>query len=234
MEEGRDIRKDLELSPGDYAHVGVKSVVSLIPIIGGSAAELFSLVVSPPLEKRRDAWLIDIYDLLVSLKEKIDGFNIEDLSENENFISMLLYATQIAMRTHQKEKLAALKNAVVNSIFVPDIDESLQLIFLNIVDMSTPWHLIILKFLNDPQKFGEEHGTEYSNFISVPHSHILESAYPELKGRSEFYDHIVRDLYNNGLIKSESIQTTIYAVKVVSDATKMGKDFLRFIASDLE
>lgn len=235
MEEGRDIRKDLELSSGDYAHAGVKAGLSTIPYLGGSIAEFFSFVISPPLVKRRDEWLIVIYDRLVSLEENIEGFNIANLSENENFISMLLYATQIAMRTREKEKLEALKNVVVNSILVPEIDENMQQIFLNIVDRYTPWHLLILNCLNDPRKFCEEKGINYSCSIVGSKSSMLECANPELRGRQEFYDQIIKDLYYNGLINLDSLHTNMSENGVFqSNTTKMGKEFLRFIQSDLE
>ena len=235
MEEGRDIRKDLEFSSGDYAHAGVKLLLPLIPVFGGTAAEFFSFVISPPLVKRRDEWLIDIFDRLVSLEEKTERFNIANLSENENFISMLLYATQSAMRTHQKEKLDALKNAVVNSVLIPDIEENMQMIFINIIDRYTPWHLIILKFLDDPRKFGDEKGITYSQYGMGAKSSILEYANPKLKGKKEFYGQIVKDLYYNGLINLESLHTTMSENGMFqSNTTKMGKDFLRFIQSDLE
>lgn len=235
MEEGRDIRKDLKLSSGDYAHTTVKSLLSLTPVLGGTAAEFLSLVVSPPLEKRRDEWLTEIHDRLVSLEENIEGLNIVNLSENENFISILLYATQSAMRTHQKEKLDALKNVVVNSILVPDIDENMQMIFINIIDRYTPWHLIILDVLHDPDKFGRKNGIKYPYWNFGAKSTVLEYALHELTGKEEFYDQIVRDLYNNGLIKSTSLHVTVSGNELFqSNTTKMGKDFLKFINTDLE
>lgn len=236
MEEGRDIRKDLELSSGDYVHAGVKSLLPLIPVLGGPIAEFFSFVISPPLVKRRDEWLIEIHGRLKSLEEKNEGSNIANLQDNENFISILLYATQIAMRTHQKEKLEALKNAVINSLLVPEIDENMQMIFINIIDRYTPWHLIILNCLNDPRKFCEEKGIKYSCNIAGSKSSMLECANPELKGRRDFYDQIVKDLYYNGLlINFDSLHTNMSENGVFeSNTTKMGKDFLRFIQSDLE
>jgi len=37
----------------DVAHALAKAVISEVPLIGAPAAELFSLVVTPPLERRR-------------------------------------------------------------------------------------------------------------------------------------------------------------------------------------
>ncbi len=44
------------------------------------------------------------------IKEK-EGLSIEKLRENEVFISVISQATLAAIRTHEKEKLKALRNA---------------------------------------------------------------------------------------------------------------------------
>ncbi|MDI6720668.1 MAG: hypothetical protein QMD46_13775, partial [Methanomicrobiales archaeon] len=160
----KDIEKDLEYSAGDYAHAGFKAGLSLAPVLGGSLAEFFSMVIAPPIEKRREAWLVEIHSRLKLLENKVEGFKIENLAQNEQFISILLYATQAAMRTHQQEKLDAFRNMVVNSALRPTIDENLQLVFLNLVDRYTPWHLVILKFADNPRQYGESLGINYPNW----------------------------------------------------------------------
>lgn len=44
-------------SAGDIIHATVKAVISAIPIAGAPAAEIFALVVAPPLERRREEWV---------------------------------------------------------------------------------------------------------------------------------------------------------------------------------
>ncbi|PWR72560.1 hypothetical protein [Methanospirillum lacunae] len=61
MSEKKDIREDLAPSYGDYAHAGVKAGLSFVPVIGGPISEFFSMVIAPPLEKRRDEWMTTIY-----------------------------------------------------------------------------------------------------------------------------------------------------------------------------
>ena len=34
---------------GDYAHTTAKAALSALPVVGGPAAELFALVIAPPL-----------------------------------------------------------------------------------------------------------------------------------------------------------------------------------------
>jgi len=160
-EQHQDIKKDLALSTGDYAHAGIRAGLSTAPFLGGPLAEFFSIVIAPPLEQRRDAWMVEIYSRLKQLEEKVEGFRIENLAQNEVFVSTLFSATQVAMRTHQAEKLAALRNAVINSAIRPSFDENLQLMFLNLVDRYTRWHLIILHFLDDPREYGKRNSISY-------------------------------------------------------------------------
>jgi len=231
-EHGQDIEEELALSVGDYAHAGVRAGLSTAPFLGGPLAEFFSMIITPPLEKRRTDWLIDIFTRLKQLEEKVEGFKIENLAENEIFISTLLYATQVAMRTHLREKLDALKNAVINSAVKLPIDENLQLIFLNLVDRYTPWHLIILHFLDDPRKYGVRNNISYPSWSMGGTSAVLESAIPELKGKRDFYDQIVKELYSNGLLNSDTFLHTTMTDQgmFASRTTAMGKQFLAFIS----
>lgn len=48
-----NIERDLKNSAGDYVHTTVKGLLSSVPLVGGAVTELFNLVISPPLEKRR-------------------------------------------------------------------------------------------------------------------------------------------------------------------------------------
>ncbi len=47
-----------------------------------------------------------------------------------------MHATIAVLRNHQKEKLEALQNAVLNSAMNIDVDENLQLLFWDLVDAS--------------------------------------------------------------------------------------------------
>ena len=131
----------------DYAHAIVKGTISSIPIpfVPGIAAEIFSILFTPSLLKRQDEWMSSIAQGLIQLQEKVEGFNLEDLSSNESFVTVTLQATQHALRNHQMEKLEALRNAVLNSALPNTLEDDIQLIFLGLVDTLTTWHLRILK-----------------------------------------------------------------------------------------
>ena len=204
------------------AHAAIRALVSTIPIAGSAAAELFSLVISPPLTKRRDEWIASIAQGLTLLERQVRGFRIEDLSSNEAFITTVMQATQVALRTHQKEKLLALRNAVLNVALHRAPDEDLQLLYLSFADSFTQWHLRILKYFH-------EHPTQVK---SVYESGELIAAYPELDGKQAFYEQIVRDLYARGLVVSNVTPGTATAfMPFAGRATQLGQAFLEFISS---
>ena len=62
---------------GDAAHAVVKAGLSAVPVVGGTAVELFQYVVQPPLEKRREKWMTDVGEKLHELESnglKLEGF----------------------------------------------------------------------------------------------------------------------------------------------------------------
>jgi hypothetical protein len=228
-------RNKPEESIGDVAHTVVKAGLSAIPVIGGPLAELFAAVIEPPISRRRVQWIESIGNGLKILEEKVDGFKIEALSQNEMFITTVMQASQAAIRNHQKEKLEALRNAVLNAALPNAPEEDIQLMFLNFIDGLTPWHLRVLKFIDDPLEWGKSNNIPYLNLSSGGPSNVLEHTFPELKGRRDFYDLIVKDLFNRGLMNTESLhgmmtEQGMYA----SRTTKMGKQFLKFITSPIQ
>ncbi len=78
-------------SRGDVTYALAKAGLAGIPIIGGSAAEIYSLILVEPLSKRRDEWIESIAERLKLLEEKVEDFNIEDLAGNETFITTVAH-----------------------------------------------------------------------------------------------------------------------------------------------
>jgi hypothetical protein len=226
----KDLTKKPKATKGDIVYTGAKAVLSVIPLIGGPLKELFSAIVAPPLAKRQNEWIESIAEGLVELHNKVDSFDIDALSENESFITTVTYATIIALRNHKEMKIKALRNAVLNSAVGNAPDDDLQLMFLNFIDAFTPWHLRILMFYNDPKAWGEKNNINYPNWTLGGASSVLEHTFPELKGKREFYDQIVKDLHNRGLTTTSELHiTTSRNGMFQSLTTNMGKDFLDFI-----
>lgn len=221
---------------GDIAHLIVKAGLSAIPYIGGPAAEIFSSVITPSLTKRRDKWVESIYNALRELEKRVEGFKIENLSNNEIFITTLMHASQAAIRNHQDMKIDALRNAVLNAALPNVPEEDIQLMFLNFIDSLTPWHLRILILFDNPEDWARNNGKEFPVWQFGTLFLLIGFSHEELRNRREFCDQIIRDLYSMGLINidNKSLHTTISGPGLLaSHTTKFGKDFIRFITSPL-
>ncbi|MGH9979434.1 MAG: hypothetical protein ACRD8Z_26895, partial [Nitrososphaeraceae archaeon] len=147
-------------STGDYLHsavtTGIPAVATIAgtlgadPLIGtavGVGTAVFSMVVGKPLESRLNQWREKVGRDIQVLKAK--GVNIEFLSDDPRFLTIVTQATLIAIRNHHDEKITALRNCILNSALSIDIDENEQLMFLNLIDTFTPLHLIILRFYSN-------------------------------------------------------------------------------------
>jgi len=224
-----------KINMGDVGHAVAKGVLSGIPMAGGLASEIFNLVIAPPLIKRRDEWMESIAKGLKELEQKIEGFRIEELSKSDSFITTVMHATQAAIRNHQKEKLEALRNAVLNAAVLNAPEEDLQMIFLNFVDTLTHWHMRILKLFDNPIKWGQENNIKWPNWEFGGLSSVLSHAFPEFRGRRDFYEQLFRDLFARGLLNTESLETTMTASGLfASRTTEMGKEFINFITSPIK
>ena len=208
-------------SAGDIAHAVAKAGLSAIPVIGGPAVELFQLVVQPPLDKRREAWMTDVGNRLRELEA--NGLNLTDLQKNEQFVSAVMQASQAALRTHKAEKLAALRNAIINVARGQAPDETVQHLLLSFVDSLSEMHLRILKVFHAPSP---PPGLSMGGLGDV-----LEYNIPELRGRQDLYRQLCRDLYADGLFNTENIGVTMSGNGLTQRRTTgLGETLLQFIA----
>ena len=217
-------------STGDSAHSVATAILSLIP----GATELFEYFIKPPLEKRREIWMEIVADALRDLEN--NRFDIQQLQSDERFITIVVQATAIAIRTHQHEKLIALHNAIINSATNPDFKEDIQLLFIRYVDELTPSHLKLLTFLvrdaNDLatlkaySQLYDSYTGKYPN--SMPRDQFV-MLFQDLSSRglirvSPFIDDF-EDIYQAGLLLDEGTQDELPRVII----TEIAKHFLDFI-----
>ncbi len=217
------IKNDLEVpkqSKGDIKHTITKAGLSLIPWVGGPAAELFQYVIQPPLERRREEWMAQVGEKLYELETR--GLNLDELKENEEFVSVVMHASQIALRTHQTAKLDALRNSIINVAKGQAPNETLQNVFLNLVDSFTELHLRILKIFQSPSP---PQGISMGGL-----SNVLEHNIPQLHGNRELYDQLWKDLYSRGLVNTDGLHVTMSAHGLGEKRTTgIGDEFLKFI-----
>lgn len=208
-------------SKGDAAHAIVKAGLSAVPMVGGPAVELFQYLVQPPLDKRREAWMKEVGEKLQELEKK--GLELAKLQGNEQFISAVMQASQAALRTHKAEKLAALRNAVLNIATGQAPEEIVQHLLLSFVDQLSEMHLRILKVFSAP---APPPGLSVGGLGSV-----LEDNIPELRGRRELYDQLWRDLYSRGLVNTDGLHVTMSGNGLTQRRTTgLGEALLQLIA----
>ena len=202
-----------EESAGDVLHAVTRIAFSSIPMVGGSSTELFSFLISPPLEKRRKEWA-------TSVNKRLDDVeaDVACLVEDPSFVSTVLQASNIAFRTHQEEKLEALRNAVVNSATGIAPEDDMRSFFLNLVDTFTPTHLRILRFFQN-------------------RSTADTSVFNRLRDKGAVVDQMVFQLDQQGLVEdprpyAARMRDTGDLLTLDWKLSKLGGEFLGFISSN--
>jgi hypothetical protein len=214
-------------------HASVRAALGSIPLVGAAAAELFGLVVAPPLERRRNEWMREVGEAL-SRAHAENTIDLERASHDDTFIDTALQASQLALRNHQQEKIQALCNAVVNAAAPQAPSASLQQFFLRLVDEFTVWHLRLLTLFHGPEAWFTQHGNAWPNLHTGGLSHVVEAAFPELRGRRDLYDQFWRDLYLRGMVSTEHLHTTMTGGGLAAKrTTELADQFLRFITANV-
>ena len=170
---------------------------------------------------------------------KSKKFSVEDLQSNEEFISVVFFATQVAIMSHQEEKFSALSNALVSAALQRSSkdEEFLGLTFIRFVEELTPLHIRVLQYLVDhrgsivsltsyPQLFGLiEIGVKpppsKDEFILVINDLEAKGIIRISQGMDNF-----EDLYNSSAILDQSSDETLPRIVV----TEIGEKFINYIA----
>jgi hypothetical protein len=214
----------------DVLYAAVKAGLGSIPVLGSAATELFGLVVTPPLDKRRQEWMNEVAEKLKALEEnnKIDFIS---LSQNEQFIDTIIQATSFAIKTSEQEKIAALKNAVINTALNESPAKTKSQIFLNLVDTFTAWHIKILTFFDNPRLWFTKSGQSPPNLMMGSMFSVLISAFPSLAGQDELVDVIWNDLHDAGFHQSSGLKTMMSGDGTLAERTsQLGKEFIHYIS----
>lgn len=226
-----DIKNEPKKSASDVAYGIAKAALSAVPVAGAPTAEVLGAIFGPPVERRREKWLGELVRAVTELQQKVADVTPEKLSENEAFVTTVMRASEVAVRTHEDEKIQALRNAVVNAALPDAPQDTLQQIFLNHVDNLTSWHLRVLAFFRDPRAWGRQHQIEYPHWTAGSPASVLEHSMPELVRRRDFYDQLVRDLEARGLFAGGGIHAMVTGEGMfASRVTPLGGQFLQFIS----
>jgi hypothetical protein len=231
MEE--DITKAPKASRLDAAYHAVKIVLGAAGQVAGLAlgvpvsvpvSDFLAALLDPPVSKRKDDWVRLIAERLVALEGKAGGLNLEDLQRNERFVSAVLQATNIAMRTHQREKLEALANAVMRtaapspaenaaSSGAPTahgssdaasakLEDAISHMFMHLVDRVTPSHMSLLSYFDHSFKWREARDADG---VHMEDGWItnFDEAFPDFKGKRYVFYAVIQDLLNLALLREK-------------------------------
>lgn len=223
----KDSLKPPKPTVADHAHTMTRMVLGTF--IGGPAGELFDALVTPPIERRLQEWREEAVEKLSGPAEQ-GRIDLEELQRNGSFMDVLLRASRIAACTSAKEKREALRNAILNWALPSPPDEALCQWFLSLIDRYTVWHLRLLAFLDYPARWLDVRGKE----VGVADlRHLLLNAFPELVSQQRFYDQVVRELADDGLVNVRSVHTNRSGevVHAGRHCTDLGRQFLAFVST---
>ncbi|MBW3509542.1 MULTISPECIES: hypothetical protein [unclassified Janthinobacterium] len=220
-------------SKGDVAREVGRAIVSLVPAAGGPLQVAFENLFASPLERRKEAWLEQLAEVLTEVERRIEGLTPEKLASNEAFVTVVMQASQVALRNHQNAKLEALRNAVLNAALPGAPQEDEQLTFLRLIDQLAPWHLRVLAVLDNPELWMRKHAIQNPGWSAGGVFTVLEHCVSELRGQREIYDQIVRDLQADGLMGQGQFLHIMMTGNgmMESRTTERGKRFIQFISA---
>ena len=206
----------------EAVEIGAKTALSVIPVGGALVTCIWDSVKANAAQKRMDEWKTLIEKRLHTIES-----TLEDIGNNELFASAMMKATDCALRTAEQTKREYLANVVKNSLIIA-IDESKMMMFLDLLDRSTAWHLAILEFFRDPTQGGKNIVNNY--YMGAP-STVLQEALPELCKNMDMVQKIVRDLQQDGLIQQgEFLNAMVTSQGMMTPrTTTFGNEFLDYI-----
>jgi len=117
--EKLDLNPDTRLEPApgrtefDWTVSAARVGALAFPFLGSGVA-LFDLITAPLRTKRLSDWLEQLRQCVNELSQKVATLTPASLAGDEAFNAAFFQAAQTVLRTHQQEKLDALRNAVVN------------------------------------------------------------------------------------------------------------------------
>lgn len=197
---------------------------------GGLATEICGWFVRSPFERRTEEWQRTVGESLHRLATE-RGVDLEELQRDERFVDTVLHATQVALRNAHAEKREALRNAILNSALPSAPDESRRQMFLNDIDVFTPWHLRLLHLFAEPEEWFKANNKAWPNLYMGGRSAVLGAAYPELKSERDLYDQVWRDLHVRGHVGTDSLHGMVSEHGLRQGlATATGRQFLAFIS----
>ena len=209
----------------EVAEITAKTLLSVIPVGGTLVTCIWDSIKANSANRRMEDWKKQVEEKLCDLNLSLDA-----IGNNELFASAMMKATDIALKTAEDEKRQYLASAVKNSA-TASIDESVMMIYLDLLDKYTLWHIRILHLFRNPKGFEQVH---VEGIMMGSASIVVEQVYPEIAKEKELLDKIVKDLQNDGMMAEGSyMHSGMTSCGVAaSRTTELGNKFLKFILDE--
>lgn len=136
---------------GEFGYSVAKVTLATVPLAGPALQEIMERSIISPLQKRRDNWFQIVASSLEELRNRMDGFDPDKLGENQEFLSVVHHATEIAMRTSKNEKLDLLRNVIKNTAQGLVVEDAMRGKFMSYVEIFSESHIRVLHVLQDPR-----------------------------------------------------------------------------------
>jgi hypothetical protein len=216
----------------EVVQTAAEAGLNLVPIVGGTLAVVMVAALNRNLIARREEWFTELAERLQSLSERIDDLSLDDLSQNDDFVDAVVQATRVLEHSSQRDKIQALRNAVLNAAMPAPPERDVQGLFFNLLDSLTPTHLRLLDLLNDPGVWFERSAQERPDFnLSSSRRALIDAALPELALQGgEVTDRFYIDLTSSGLVNSGGLNTMMSADGAWQPVTtSFGQRFMAFL-----
>ncbi|HYK36171.1 hypothetical protein [Alloacidobacterium sp.] len=211
-------------SDTDKARDALEKIVQQIPVLGPATVHVIAQFLVPGVERRREEWFKELADDFDCLKEKVNGF-IENLAQNEAFVTATIQATRIAIGTHQADKRRLLRNALLNIATSTAFSEDMQHIYLQWIEEFTSSHVKILHFLwTAVSRLAAANGGTLPRGRSF--QDVLDESEPDFRNKGELTGQILNDLKSRGLVTGPQSMNFPFPQQVV---TNQGGNFLQFV-----
>jgi hypothetical protein len=92
-----------------------EAALGSVPVVGNALAVTFVTALGWGLEQRREQWFTELAEGVEELRERVDGLDLDALIADDRFTDAVVSATRTVEHTHKADKIAALRNAVLNS-----------------------------------------------------------------------------------------------------------------------
>ncbi len=210
----------------------LKGAVSAVPFVGGLVAEVGNLYLNP-LKKRKQQWMAEVSQAIEDIKKRYDLLP-EVLQNDDRFISFLYQATILALKNHQRQKINALRNAIVSAANPEQVSEDLAFQFLRYIDELSVTHLSMLACL-------EKHTGQFVRLEKLEQVYSKLQSYLDASIERAAFRSFLHDLETRFLIRVGDLEDLPeYASKEIflatDDSTKrplevtpLGRSFLSFV-----